>query len=75
MTGVTLDPKVADRSGCQVGPSATSLDRPGMGSGPSDSAMNVFLIDSADNSTHAIDLRTPLVNYLCNPSVRMGKNV
>jgi hypothetical protein len=50
-------------------------DRPGMGFRPSDSARNVLLIDPTDNSADAIDWRAPIINYLCNPSVRTDRNV
>jgi hypothetical protein len=46
-----------------------------MGSEPSDVARKVLLIDSADNEANAIDWRTPKINYLQNPSVRMDMNV
>jgi hypothetical protein len=46
-----------------------------MGSGPSDGARNVLLNDSTDNAADTIDWRTPIINYLCNPSVRMDINV
>jgi hypothetical protein len=46
-----------------------------MGSGLSDGAMDVFLIDSTDNTTDAINWRTPIINYLRDPSVRTDKNV
>jgi arginase family enzyme len=62
ITGVALDPKVMDRPGCQHGPSAAGSNRPGMGSGPSDVARKVLLIDSADNEADAIDWRTPIIN-------------
>jgi hypothetical protein len=37
---------------------------PFLGSGPSDVAMKVFLIDSADNEDDAINCWTPIINYL-----------
>jgi hypothetical protein len=46
-----------------------------MGSGPYDGARNVFLIDLTDNAVDAIDWRTPIINYLRNPSVRTDMNV
>jgi hypothetical protein len=46
-----------------------------MGSGLSDVARRVFLIDSADNEADAIDWRTPIINYLRNPSVRTDRNI
>jgi hypothetical protein len=46
-----------------------------MGAGPSDSARNVLLVDSVDNRAYAFDWRTPIINYLRNPSVRTDRNV
>jgi hypothetical protein len=40
----------------------------------SDVARKVLLIDSADNKVNAIDWRTPIINYLRNPSVRTDRN-
>jgi hypothetical protein len=38
-------------------------------------AKEVLLVDSADNEAGAIDWRTPIINYLQNPSVRIDRNV
>jgi hypothetical protein len=46
-----------------------------LGVRPSDVARRVLLIDSADNKADAIDWRTPIINYLQNPSVRTDRNV
>jgi hypothetical protein len=46
-----------------------------MGAGPSDVARKVLLIDSTDNEADVIDWRTPIINYLRNPSVRTDRNV
>jgi hypothetical protein len=46
-----------------------------VGAGPSDVARKVLLIDSADNEADANDWRTPIINYLRNPSVRTDRNV
>jgi hypothetical protein len=46
-----------------------------MMSGPSDGARKVLLIGSADNTTDAIDWRTPIINYLRNPNVRTDMNI
>jgi hypothetical protein len=75
ITGVASDSQVADRSGCQHGPSVADPDRPGMGSGLSDVARKVLLIDSTDNEVNAIDWRTPIINYLQNHSVMTDRNV
>jgi hypothetical protein len=50
-------------------------DRPGAGSRPSRVARKVLLIDSAGNEADASDWRTPIINYLRNPSVRIDRNV
>jgi hypothetical protein len=46
-----------------------------MGVGPSDIVRRVLLIDSTDNEANAIDWRTPIINYLRNPSVRTDRNI
>jgi hypothetical protein len=46
-----------------------------VGAGPFDIATKVLLIDSTDNKVEAIDWRTPIINYLQNPSVRTDRNV
>jgi hypothetical protein len=46
-----------------------------VGAGPSDVARKVLLIDSAGNEANASDWRTPIINYLRNPSLRMDRNV
>jgi hypothetical protein len=51
------------------------VDHPGEGSGPSGVARKVLLIDSAGNEADASDWRTPIINYLQNPSVRTDRNV
>jgi hypothetical protein len=58
-----------------VAPDYQDSDRPGVGAGLYDVARKVFLIGSADNEANAIDWRTPIINYLRNPSVRMDRNV
>jgi hypothetical protein len=50
-------------------------DHPSKESGPSDGTRDVFLINSTDNTTDATDWRAPIINYLCDPSVRTDKNV
>jgi hypothetical protein len=47
----------------------------GEGTGLSDIVRKVLLIDSVDNEATAIDWRTPIINYLRNPSVRTDRNV
>jgi hypothetical protein len=56
-------------------PDSQVSDRPGVGAGSSDVARKVLLIDSADNEADAIDWRTPIINYLRNPSVRTDRNI
>jgi hypothetical protein len=51
------------------------VDRLGTGPGPSDIDREVLLVDSADNEANEIDWRTPIVNYLRDPSIRMDRNV
>jgi hypothetical protein len=51
------------------------VDHPGAGSGPSRVARKVLLIDWAGNEADASDWRTPIINYLRNPSVRTYRNV
>jgi hypothetical protein len=46
-----------------------------MGFRPSNVARKVLLIDLADNAADAIDRRTPIINYLRNPSVGTDRNV
>jgi hypothetical protein len=75
ITSAMLDFQVANRPGCPHESSAVGSDRPGMGSGPSVVAKKVLLIDSTDNKADAIDWRTPIINYLRNPSVRTDRNV
>jgi ribonuclease HI len=50
-------------------------DRPGEGFGPFGVARKVLLIGSAGNEADASDWRTPIINYLRNPSVRTDRNV
>ena len=61
ITDVTLDSQVSDH--------------PGMGARPSDGARKVHLIDLVDNRADAFDWRTPIINYLRNPSVRTNRNI
>jgi hypothetical protein len=61
ITGTTPIPQVADRLGA--------------GSGPSEVARKVLLVKSADNKADGTDWRTPIVDYLRNPSVRTDRNV
>jgi hypothetical protein len=46
-----------------------------MGSGPYDVARKILLIDSADNTSDAMDWRTLIINYLRNPRVRTDRNI
>jgi hypothetical protein len=43
--------------------------------GPSDSNRDIALVNSANNLTDAVDWRTPMIAYLCNPSIRANRNV
>ena len=47
----------------------------GEGFEPPGVARIVLLIDSAGNEADASDWRTPIINYLRNPSVRTDRNV
>jgi ribonuclease HI len=50
-------------------------DRPSENSRLSEVVSKVLLIDLADNEVDASDWRTPIINYLRNPSVRTDKNI
>jgi hypothetical protein len=56
-------------------PVLQAADRPGVGSRPSGVAREVLLVESADNKADETDWRTPIADYLRNPSVRTSKNV
>jgi hypothetical protein len=58
-----------------AGPIHQVADRPSENFGLSGVTRKVLLIDSADNEADANDWRTPIINYLWNPSVRMDKNI
>jgi hypothetical protein len=51
------------------------VDCPGEGSRPSRVAREVLMVKSADNKADETDWRTPIVDYLRNPSVRTNRNV
>jgi hypothetical protein len=59
----------------RTGPIPQVVDRPGEGFGPSGAARKVLLIDSAGNEADASNWRTPIINYLQNPSVMTDRNV
>jgi hypothetical protein len=46
-----------------------------MGSGPSDGTRSILSINLADNAADASDWKAPIINYLCNLSIRMDNNV
>jgi ribonuclease HI len=58
-----------------TGPIPQVAGCPGEGFRPSGVARKVLLIDSAGNEADASDWRTPIINYLRNPSVRTDRNV
>jgi hypothetical protein len=58
-----------------TGPIPQVADRLGEGFEPPGVARIVLLIDSASNEADASDWRTPIINYLRNPSVRTDRNV
>jgi ribonuclease HI len=58
-----------------TGPISQVADHPSEDSGLSGVARKVLLIDSVDNEADASDWRTPIINYLRNPSVRTDKNI
>jgi ribonuclease HI len=58
-----------------TGPILQVSDRPSKDSGLSGVARKVLLIDSANNEADASDWRTPIINYLRNPNIRMDKNI
>jgi ribonuclease HI len=55
ITGVAPSSQDVDRPGYIAGPSAVGSDRPGKESGLSDSTIDVYLINLADNTADAID--------------------
>jgi ribonuclease HI len=58
-----------------TGPIPQVADRSSEGSELSGVARKVLLIDSANNEADASDWRTPIINYLRNPNIRMDKNI
>jgi ribonuclease HI len=58
-----------------TGPIPQVVDCPSKYSGPSEITKKVLLIDSAGKEADASDWRTPIINYLRNPSVRTDKNI
>jgi hypothetical protein len=58
-----------------TGPIPQVADCPSEGSEPSRVTRKVLLIDSASKEANASDWRTPIINYLRNPSVRTDKNI
>jgi ribonuclease HI len=58
-----------------TGPIPQVADCPSKGSEPSEVNRKVLLIDSAGKKVDTSDWRTPIINYLQNPSVRMDKNI
>jgi hypothetical protein len=58
-----------------TGPIPQVTGRPVEGFGPFGVVRKVLLIDSAGNEDEASDWRTPIINYIRNPSVRMDRNV
>jgi hypothetical protein len=58
-----------------TGPIPQVADCPSEGSEPSGVTRKVLLIDSVSNEADASDWRTPIINYLRNPSVRTDKNI
>jgi hypothetical protein len=65
----TEDPITSTRPISQV------ADRLSESSGLSGVTRKVLLIDSANNEADTSDWRTPIINYLRNPSVRTDKNI
>jgi hypothetical protein len=58
-----------------AGPVLQVVDCLGAGSRPSEVAREVLLIESANNKADKTNWRTPIIDYLRNPSVRTSKNV
>jgi hypothetical protein len=58
-----------------AGPIPQVADRPSGDSRLFGVARKVLLIDSTDNEADASDWRTPVTNYLRNPSIRTDKNI
>jgi hypothetical protein len=42
---------------------------------PSDDTRNITLINSVNNTTDAIDWRTPIINYLRNSNEKADENI
>jgi hypothetical protein len=55
--------------------STVGSDRLGKETESSHGTRNVLLINLADNAADATDWIAPIINYLCNPSVRTNRNV
>jgi ribonuclease HI len=73
ITGVGPSTQVTDRPGWVTRPSIIGSGRPGKGSRPFDGTRDINFVNSAGNADDAIDWRTPLINYLRDPSVRIEK--
>jgi hypothetical protein len=67
--------QVTDRPSCIAGSSMLGSDHSGKGSRLSGDTRDVLLINSADNAIDATNWRAPIINYLCNPSIRTDRNV
>jgi hypothetical protein len=50
-------------------------DHPSKELRPSDGTIDVSLINLADNTVDATNWRVPIINYLCNLSVRTDRNI
>jgi ribonuclease HI len=58
-----------------TGPIPQVTDRLSKDSGPSGVTRKFLLVDPADNEVDTSDWRTPITNYLRNPSIRTNKNI
>jgi hypothetical protein len=66
---------VADRLDGVNEPFVIALDRPDKDIGLSNDSRDVALVDLDNNVVDAVHWRTPLIVYLCNPSVRKDMNI
>jgi hypothetical protein len=70
-----LNSQVTDHPTPSHGPSAIVSNRLVVSHGPSNTSRGIALIDSVNNTTDEIDWRTPLITYLCNPSVKTDSDI
>lgn len=67
--------QIVDRLSGAVRPSVLAANRLALGRGPYVTNRSVTLIDSANDTTNAVDWRTPFVTNMCDPSIRTDRNI